>query len=44
MITDIEEQLEKSSIYLQVEGRMGHEIVGISFDWKKFRSGRRRDS
>lgn len=44
MIIDIEGELERSSIYLHVEGRMGHEIVGISFDWKEFRSGRRRDS
>lgn len=44
MVTDIEGELERSSIYLHVEGRMGDEIVGISFDWKEFRSGRRRDS
>lgn len=44
IVTDIERELERSSIYLHVEGRMGHEIVGISFDWKEFRSGRRRDS
>lgn len=44
MIIDIEGELERSSIYLHVEGQMGHEIVGISFVWKEFRSGRGRDS